>query len=120
MQEVDDAQEEWAHEKGAIEQEVARDLSEPTYKFLTRLNEDMFAGTPYAHDALGTHESFEATTGQMLKAFYRNWYAPNNAILVDRRRRRSRATLALESRSLYGPHPAQASSRRAPRSCSAR
>ncbi len=51
MQDVDDAQAEWEHEKGAIEQEVARDLSQPTYKFLTRLNEDLFSGTPYAHDA---------------------------------------------------------------------
>jgi zinc protease len=82
MQDIDDAQSEWAQEKGAIEQEVARDLSEPTYKFMTRLNEDMFSGTPYAHDALGTRESFEATTGEMLKKFNQDWYTPNNAILV--------------------------------------
>src|SRR5579863_2273515 len=69
MQDVDDAAAEWAHEKGAIEQEVARDLSEPVYKFLTRLNEDMFSGTPYAHDGLGTRDSFEKTTGGQLKAF---------------------------------------------------
>jgi zinc protease len=61
---------------------VARDLSNPTYKFLTRLNTDMFAGTAYSHDALGTKESFDATTGEMLKNFYKQWYAPNNAILV--------------------------------------
>src|SRR5246127_85427 len=42
MQDTEDSQAEWEREKGAIEQEVARDLSEPTYKFLTRLNEDMF------------------------------------------------------------------------------
>jgi zinc protease len=82
MQDVEDFPAEWANEKGAIEQEVARDLSNPTYKFITRLNEDMFSGTVYSHDALGTHDSFEATTGEMLKEFYRKWYAPNNAILV--------------------------------------
>ena len=73
MRDVLDSNAEWMLEKGAIEQEVARDLSEPTYKFITRLNQDMFAGTPCAHDALGTRESFEKTTGALLKAFYRRW-----------------------------------------------
>jgi zinc protease len=82
MQKVDDDQAEWAQERGAIEQEVARDLSNPTYNFLTRLNQDLFAGTPYAEDALGTKASFDATTGQMLADFYGKWYGPNNAVLV--------------------------------------
>ncbi len=82
MRDIQDSQTEWAQERGAIEQEVARDLSNPTYKFMTRLNEDMFSGTVYGHDALGTKESFEATTGEMLRDFYKHWYAPNNAILV--------------------------------------
>jgi zinc protease len=79
---VDDSQDQWSEERGAIEQEVARDLSNPTYKFVNRLNADMFAGTPYAHDPLGTKSSFDATTGEMLKDFYKNWYSPGNAILV--------------------------------------
>jgi zinc protease len=82
LRDIDDQQAQWQQERGAIEQEVARDLSNPTYKFLVRLNEDLFAGTPYAHDALGTKESFDATTGDMLKAFFRQWYAPSAAILV--------------------------------------
>ena len=79
---IGDSQQEWSEERGAIEQEVARDLSNPTYKFIDRLNQDMFAGTPYAHDPLGTKSSFDATTGGMLKDFYNKWYSPGNAILV--------------------------------------
>jgi zinc protease len=82
MRNIADTQEQWGEERGAIEQEVARDLSSPTYKFLVQLDKDMFAGTPYEHDPLGTRESFDQTTGEMLKKFEETWYAPNNAILV--------------------------------------
>jgi zinc protease len=82
MADVEDSQAQWAEERGAIEQEVARDLSNPTYKFTTRLNHDLFAGTPYETDALGTDEAFGKTTGDTLKTFFKTWYAPNNAILV--------------------------------------
>jgi zinc protease len=104
MADAQDSEEEWARERGAIEQEVARDLSNPTYKFVTRLNEDLFSGTPYAHDALGTRESFDKTTAAMLKKFYRDWYAPNNAILVIAGDVDQAATLA-RVRQLYGPIP---------------
>ncbi len=79
---IDDAQAEWDQERGAIEQEVQRDLSNPTYKFIDRLNTAMFAGTPYSHDPLGTKASFDATTGAMLKDFYQKWYSPSNMVLV--------------------------------------
>jgi zinc protease len=82
MRGIDDSQEEWSQERGAIEQEVAEDLSDPWYRLIQRMKQDMFAGTPYIQDPLGTKSSFEATTGQMLKEFHKNWYAPNNMILV--------------------------------------
>jgi zinc protease len=102
MQDVEDSQEQWAEERGAIEQEVSRDLSNPTYKFITRLNEDLFSGTAYSHDALGTRPSFDETTGAMLKKFYRDWYAPDNAILVITGDVDPKAILA-RVRELYGP-----------------
>ncbi|MHB8549897.1 MAG: M16 family metallopeptidase, partial [Acidiferrobacterales bacterium] len=82
MRGVLDSEPLWAKERGAIEQEVARDLSSPQYVLYTRLIKTMFKGSPYAHDALGTRASFNKTTGAMLKKFYDSWYAPNNAILV--------------------------------------
>lgn len=72
----------WQKERGAIDQEVAQDHSSPFYVFYERLLAELFAGTPYAHSPLGTHHSFQETTGAMLKDFHDKWYAPNNAILV--------------------------------------
>ena len=79
---VDNLQAQWDQERGAIEQEVQRDLSNPTYKFVDRLNGTIFAGTPYEHDPLGTKASFDATTAVMLKEFHDKWYSPSNMILI--------------------------------------
>jgi len=82
MRGVDMSAKEWDKERGAIEQEVSRDLSSPDFKFYTQMLEQMFSGTPYAHTPLGTRPSFDKTTAAMLKQFHDTWYAPNNAILV--------------------------------------
>ena len=46
MQAVLDSKEEWDHERGAIEQEVAQDVSEPSYILYEKVRAAMFAGTP--------------------------------------------------------------------------
>lgn len=104
MRGADNTQEEWSKERGAIEQEVARDLSNPTYKFIDRMNGDMFAGTPYAHDPLGTKDSFDKTTSEMLRAFYEKWYTPANAIMVIVGDVDPAATLA-KIKEMYGKIP---------------
>jgi zinc protease len=92
---------EWSQERGAIEQEVAQDLSEPGYVLYSKLRARLFTGTPYAHDALGTRPSFDKTTAAMLKSFHETWYAPNNAILVIAGDVEPQAAIA-EVRSLFG------------------
>ena len=72
----------WDKERGAIEQEVAQDLSNPTYVFYQQLLQAMFKGSPYEHDALGTRPSFDKTTDADLRKFHNTWYVPNNALLI--------------------------------------
>jgi zinc protease len=72
----------WEKERGAIEQEVAQDLSNPEYVFYEQLLAAMFKGSPYEHDALGTRPSFDKTTDADLRTFHNTWYVPNNAVLV--------------------------------------
>ena len=104
MRGVLDREEDWKTERGAIEQEVAQDLSSPTYVLFTKLRAALFKGTTYAHDALGTRPSFDKTTGAMLKAFYDKWYAPNNAVLIAVGDLDPAATLA-KVKELFGPIP---------------
>jgi zinc protease len=82
MRDVDDSETEWERERGAIEQEVSMDDSSPQYILFRSLDAVAFADTPYGRDGVGTRESFDKTTGAMLKGFYDRWYGPNNAILV--------------------------------------
>ncbi len=72
----------WEKERGAIEQEVAEDLSNPEYVFYIQLMAAMFKGSPYEHVGLGTRPSFDKTTDADLRKFHNTWYVPNNAILI--------------------------------------
>ena len=106
MRSATDLSSQWAQERPAIEQEVARDLSDPTYKLITRMNRDMFTGTPYEHDPLGTQSSFDATTAAMLKKFHEQWYAPNNATLIIAGDVQPEAAIA-SIKNLYGAIPSR-------------
>lgn len=92
----------WNLEKGAIEQEVSRDISDPGTLAFEKAEKILYAGTGYAEDALGTRPSFDATTGKILQGFYDKWYQPNNAILVIVGDVDPQVTLATVKR-LFGP-----------------
>ncbi len=82
MHDTLDQQTQWQNERGAIEQEVLRDDSEPGADFFRDVQRIAYAGTPYEHDGVGTRAAFDRLTGPELKHFYDTWYAPNNAVLV--------------------------------------
>ncbi|RDS80830.1 insulinase family protein [Dyella monticola] len=75
-------QQDWDRERGAIEQEVSRDISQPEFLAFQKAEHTLYAGTGYAEDPLGTRSSFGKTTAADLQAFYKTWYVPNNALLV--------------------------------------
>jgi zinc protease len=113
MRGVLDKQQQWIEERGAIEQEVAEDLSDPEYLLDVQLSEKLFEGTPYSQDSLGTKASFNKTTGAMLKKFYDDWYAPNNAVLIIVGEVDPEQTLAMVRR-LFEPIPSRPLPSRAP------
>jgi len=106
MRALSNSEEQWNQERGAIEQEVAQDLSNPLYVLYSKLRAALFAGTPYAHDPLGTRPSFQKTSAAMLRRFRDNWYAPNNAVLIVAGDVDPAATVA-KIRELFGAIPAK-------------
>lgn len=102
----------WAIEKGAIEQEVSRDISDPGFLAFQQAERILYAGTGYAEGPLGTRPSFDRTTSTVLRQFYNDWYVPNNAIFVIVGDVDPQATLA-KVKQLFGsiathPTPARA------------
>jgi zinc protease len=72
----------WATERGAIEQEIRAQESQPLAAVGLKLRQTFFAGTPFATASGGTIPSFEKMTADDIRAFYRAWYRPSNATLI--------------------------------------
>ena len=100
-----DAQKDWDQERGAITQEVTRDNSSASYRLYAKMNEHVFAGTPYADEGLGTVASFKTIQAPLLKNFYARWYHPNNVIMVIAGDVDPATTIA-KVRALFGSIPA--------------
>jgi zinc protease len=82
LRDVADREDEWRVERGAIEQEVARDESLAGVRVQDALVAAAFAGSPLAWNGVGTKDSFEHTDAATLRRFHEEYYVPGNAILV--------------------------------------
>jgi zinc protease len=103
----------WNSEKGAIEQEVSRDISDPGYLAFEQAENILYAGSGYEYDPLGTRPSFDKTTAKTLRAFYDAWYQPGNALLVVVGDVDPPATLA-KIKALFGAIPSKPTPTRKP------
>lgn len=76
------SQADWNTERGAIEQEIEAQASQPGFKISAKVQSAFFKGTPFANTTGGTVASFEKMNAGDIKSFYRAWYHPTNSTLV--------------------------------------
>jgi predicted Zn-dependent peptidase len=69
-------------EKGAVVTERQRGLSDPTRALWDKVYDLAYTKHTYKYTGIGTEESIRGFTVQEAKDFYRNFYAPNNALLI--------------------------------------
>lgn len=73
----------WNLERGAVLQEYAADYSDPIGKLVMSVNRAAYGEQDaLGRGALGIKSDIEHATVTDLRAYYRRWYAPNNAVLV--------------------------------------
>lgn len=69
-------------ERKNVLEELNRDLGEPWGRLYYELVPRVFTVHPYHHPVIGRRKDLEEATREKMEAFYRDYYAPNNATLV--------------------------------------
>ncbi|WP_445191119.1 M16 family metallopeptidase [Sphingomonas sp. Tas61C01] len=70
-------------QRGVVQNEKRQGDNQPYGLLGYRITEGLFpAGHPYAHDTIGSMEDLDAATVTTVKAWFRDHYGPNNAVLV--------------------------------------
>jgi zinc protease len=65
-----------------LEERGSRIENNPNGKLREQTNATLFMNHPYRIPVIGWAHEIRALTREDMMAFYRNWYAPNNAVLV--------------------------------------
>lgn len=69
-------------ERNVVLEELRMRANQPYGQLYEKVAGVLFAGSPYAWMPIGTIEDLEAATADELRAFWRNYYVPNNAALI--------------------------------------
>jgi zinc protease len=72
----------WAVERNAVLNEIDGDVSSPFFNLLARVRAAAFPNQPAGRTPLGDRQDVADATATDIRAYYREWYAPNNATLV--------------------------------------
>ncbi|MEA2721305.1 MAG: zinc protease [Candidatus Eremiobacteraeota bacterium] len=95
-------QSDWTLEKGAVLSEYDNDFSQPVFRLTSAVRAQLWAGSPYAHSALGVRADVVRSTAADLRRYYDEWYGPRNATLVVTGDVAADAVLAAAQR-FFGP-----------------
>ena len=71
-----------AIERTVIIEEFHTYMNNPVAKAFLEFRQAMYANHPYATSPLGTRADISAVTAEDCRAYYNEWYTPDNAILV--------------------------------------
>ncbi len=74
--------EKFKKERKIVLEEIARDLTQPSYRAEEFFNSIYFKGTIYAYPVLGTYQSLANTTRDDVFRYYKSHYVPNNMVAV--------------------------------------
>ncbi len=74
--------EKFKKERKIVLEEIARDLTQPSYRAEEFFNSIYFKGTMYAYPVLGSYESLANTTRDEVFRYYKSHYVPNNMVAV--------------------------------------
>ncbi len=74
--------EKFKKERKIVLEEIARDLTQPSYRAEEFFNSIYFKGTMYAYPVLGSYESLANTTRDQVFRYYKAHYVPNNMVAV--------------------------------------
>ena len=82
LQYLEITQEAFEVQRSAVKSEKDRSENQPFFKGIEQMIGEVFEGTPYGHMPIGSLEDLNAAEAKDAEAFFRQYYVPNNAVMV--------------------------------------